>query len=305
MDINAKYLPGFKQQYIETEPGIKINVFSAGSAKEAILLVHGHPENHLMWRYLAPDLAQKYTVVAPDLRGYGDSSKPEGLEDHSNYSKRAMANDLVTVMQKLGFTRFHIAGHDRGARVLHRMVMDHPDKILSCTLMDIVATYDMYKETNQTFATKYWHWFFYIQGKGFPETCLSADPKRFINYNLNLKIGPAARHRFQQDVLDDYTRCFSDYNTVHGICEDYRASAGIDMKWDEEDRKKKIKTPLLILWGANGVVGSLWDVPAKWRLLADNIEAFPVPQCGHFVPEEQPEFVLEKMLPFLEKHKEA
>jgi haloacetate dehalogenase len=205
-------------------------------------------------------------------------------------------------MQVLGFERFHVAGHDRGARVLHRMIIDHPEKIKSCTLMDIIATYDMYRETNEEFATKYWHWFFYIQGKGFPETALSADPERFINYNLNLKIGPAARANFPPDVLAEYTRCFSDIRTVHGICEDYRASATIDMQLDEPDRKKKIETPLLLLWGQNGVVGKLWNVMEKWEPLASNIEGAGIPQCGHFVPEEQPELVLERMLPFLAKH---
>ena len=211
MTIDETYFPGFTQKWIETEPGIVINTLIGGSGKEAVLLVHGHPETHLMWRFLTPELTKHYTVVITDLRGYGDSSKPEGLPDHSNYSKRALADDQVKVMQALGYNRFHVAGHDRGARVLHRMIIDHPEKIKSCTLMDIIATYDMYKETNEEFATKYWHWFFYIQGKGFPETALSADPERFINYNLNLKIGPAARANFPPDVLTEYTRCFSDF----------------------------------------------------------------------------------------------
>ena len=275
MTIDEKYFPGFTQKWIETEPGIVINTLIGGSGKEAVLLVHGHPETHLMWRFLTPELTKHYTVVITDLRGYGDSSKPEGLPDHSNYSKRALADDQVKVMQVLGFERFHVAGHDRGARVLHRMIIDHPEKIKSCTLMDIIATYDMYRETNE---------------------------ERFINYNLNLKIGPAARANFPPDVLAEYTRCFSDIRTVHGICEDYRASATIDMELDEPDRKKKIETPLLLLWGQNGVVGKLWNVMEKWKPLASNIEGAGIPQCGHFVPEEQPELVLERMLPFLAKH---
>lgn len=302
MDIDVKYFPDFIHKNIQVDKGISINTFIGGHGKEAILLLHGHPETHLIWRFLTPELCKYYTVVITDLRGYGDSSKPEGLPDHSNYSKRVMADDQVKVMEKLGFSKFHTAGHDRGARVLHRMIIDHPDKILSCTLMDIVSTYDMYKETNQEFATKYWHWFFYIQGKGFPETCLSADPARFINYNLNLKIGPTARNKFPQEILDEYTRCFSDYMTVHGICEDYRASATIDMEMDEPDRKKKIQTPILLLWGKDGVVGKLWDVLAKWKPLASNVTGYPIQNCGHFVPEEQPEEVLKYMLPFLHNH---
>lgn len=301
--IDEKYFPAFRQLQLEVEPGIVINTFigGEGDGKPALLLLHGHPETHLIWRFITDELLKRYVVVITDLRGYGDSSKPEGLPDHSNYSKRALADDQVKVMELLGYKKFHVAGHDRGARVLHRMIMDHPEQILSCTLMDIVATYDMYKETSQEFATKYWHWFFYIQGKGFPETCLSADPERFINYNLNLKIGPAARKQFPKDVMDEYTRCFT-YEEVHGICEDYRASATIDMELDEPDRKKMIHVPILLLWGANGVVGKLWNVMEKWQLLADNLEGYPITECGHFVPEEQPERVLGYMLPFLNKH---
>lgn len=302
LPIDEKYFPGFVQKNIEVENGIFINTYIGGEGKEAVLLLHGHPESHLIWRFISNELAQKYTVVITDLRGYGDSSKPEGLPDHSNYSKRAMSDDQVKVMQALEFTKFHVCGHDRGARVLHRMIMDYPEKILSCTLMDIVATYDMYKETSMEFANKYWHWFFYIQGKGFPETALSADPKQFINYNLNLKIGPTARTRFPGDVMDEYIRIFSDPMMVHGICEDYRASATIDMLMDEADRQQIIHTPILLLWGANGVVGKLWNVMDKWKLLADNLEGYAIDNCGHFVPEEQPEEVLKYLLPFLSKH---
>lgn len=302
MSIDKKYFPEFTQKMIDVGDGIVINTLVAGNGKNAVLLLHGHPETHLMWRFITPAMVENYTVVITDLRGYGDSSKPEGLDDHSNYSKRAMADDQVEVMRQLGFEKFHVAGHDRGARVLHRMIIDHPDKVLSCTLMDIVSTYDMYNEANREFATKYWHWFFYIQGKGFPETCLLADPDRFINYNLNLKIGPAARANFPPDVLEEYTRCFNQWGTVHGICEDYRASATIDMVLDEPDRAKKITTPLLLLWGADGVVGKLWDVVEKWEPLAENIEDHKIAQCGHFVPEEQPKVVLDYMIPFIEKY---
>ncbi|MBP7752836.1 MAG: alpha/beta hydrolase [Veillonella sp.] len=304
MDISERYFPGFKHLQVEVEPGITINTFVGGEGKEAVLLLHGHPETYLIWRFIAPELAKKYTVVMTDLRGYGDSSKPVGNEDHSNYSNRVMAADQVKVMKSLGFTKFHGVAHDRGARVMHRLVMDWPDEIISCTMMDIVPTLDMYEETNREFATKYWHWFFYIQGGGFPEAALSADPDRFIHYNLQLKIGPTARKQFSEDVLADYTRCFSDPATVHGICEDYRASAGIDLEHDRIDREqgKKIQSPTLLLWGENGVVGRLWDVPAKWRDLIVDMEGHGISDCGHFVPEEQPGQVLEYLLPFLEKY---
>lgn len=302
--LAKKYFPDFTNQTIDVGDEIKINTFVGGHGKEAILLLHGHPETYLMWRFIAPQLAQKYTVVLTDLRGYGDSSKPQGLPDHSNYSKRAMANDQVEVMKQLGFEKFHLAGHDRGARVCHRMILDHPQRVTSCTLLDILPTYDMYRDTNREFATKYWHWFFYIQPDGFPEKLLSADPEFFIHFNLRRKIGPQARNRFSEDVLQEYTRCFSDPMTLHGISEDYRASATIDMEYDLHDRDTLIETPLLVLWGANGVVGSLWDVLSGWQERAANVSGFAVPNCGHFVPEEQPEIVLEAMQNFLMKHAE-
>lgn len=300
-----EYFQGFTNKMIDVGGDIKINTFIGGQGKEAILLLHGHPENYLTWRFIAPKLAEKYTVVLTDLRGYGDSSKPKGLPDHSNYSKRAMANDQVAVMEQLGFSKFHLAGHDRGARVCHRLIMDYPEKVKTCTLMDILPTYDMYRDTNQEFATKYWHWFFYIQPDGFPEKLLSADPDFFIRFNLQRKIGPSARERFPEDVLQEYIRCFSDPMTIHGISEDYRASATIDIKYDLIDRNKMIKIPLLVLWGADGVVGKLWDVLAGWKERANNVTGFGVQECGHFVPEEQPQIVLEAMLKFLTKHKEV
>lgn len=302
--LAKKYFPDFSHKLVDVGDGIKINTFVGGQGKEAILLLHGHPETCIMWRFIAPKLAEKFTVVLTDLRGYGDSTKPQGLPDHSNYSKRVMANDQVVVMEQLGFSRFHLAGHDRGARVCHRLLLDHPEKVLTCTLMDILPTYDMYRDTNQEFATKYWHWFFYIQPDGFPEKLLSADPEFFIHFNLQRKIGPKARERFSEEVLQEYTRCFSDPMTIHGISEDYRASATIDMEYDLLDRDTIIKTPLLVLWGANGVVGNLWDVLAGWQERAENVSGFGVPECGHFVPEEQPEIVLEAMCNFLTKYNE-
>lgn len=300
--LAEKYFPGFTNKVVNVGGGININTFVGGHGKEAILLLHGHPETYIMWRFIAPKLAENFTVVLTDLRGYGDSSKPQGLPDHSNYSKRVMANDQVAVMEQLGFSKFHLAGHDRGARVCHRLLLDHPEKVLTCTLLDILPTYDMYRDTNQEFATKYWHWFFYIQPNGFPEKLLSADPEFFIHFNLQRKIGPKARDRFSEDVLQEYTRCFSDPRTIHGISEDYRASATIDMEYDLLDRDTTIQTPLLVLWGANGVVGSLWDVLAGWQERAANVTGFGVQECGHFVPEEQPEIVLDAMCKFLKEY---
>jgi len=292
------YFHGFENVHVEVEEDIFINTWVGGSGEEAILLLHGHPESYLIWRDIAPVLVKNYRVVVTDLRGYGDSSKPVGLEDHSNYSKRVMAQDQVSVMKKLGIAKFHVVGHDRGARVAHRLILDHPEKVLTCTLMDILPTYDMYEETNREFATKYWHWFFYIQKHPFPERALSNDPSFFIHFNLTNKVGPEAAERFPKEVLDDYIRCYSNPACVHGICEDYRASAGIDLEHDKADRDKRIQTPILVLWGANGVVGKIWNVLEGWKKYADSVSGFAVPNCGHFVPEEKPEVCLEAMQSF-------
>ncbi|MDY0265106.1 MAG: alpha/beta hydrolase [Sulfurospirillum cavolei] len=297
------YFHGFENVHVEVEEDIMINTWVGGSGEEAILLLHGHPESYLIWRDIAPALAQKYRVVATDLRGYGDSSKPVGLEDHSNYSKRVMAQDNVRVMKKLGIAKFHLVGHDRGARVAHRLILDHPEKVSTCTLMDILPTYDMYEETNREFATKYWHWFFYIQKFPFPERALSVDPAFFIHFNLTNKVGPKAAKRFPKEVLDDYIRCYGNPACVHGICEDYRASASIDLEHDKVDRDKRIKTPLLILWGTDGVVGKIWNVLEGWKQYADNVSGFAVPECGHFVPEEQPQICLEAIAAFFEQNR--
>lgn len=203
----------------------------------------------------------------------------------------------------LGSKNFHIISHDRGSRVAHRLILDHTEKVYTCTFMDILPTYDMYEQTNREFATKYWHWFYYIQKVGFPEKTLGADPELFIRTNLLNKIGPAAQERFPEDVLQDYIRCYSDPACVHGISEDYRAANTIDLEHDEKDRDRTIETPLLVLWGANGVVGKIWDVLEGWKKYASDVQGFGVKECGHFVPEEQPEVCLEAVLKFYEEKK--
>lgn len=298
------YFPGFTRTIIDTGD-VTINTLVGGVGKEAILLLHGHPESYLIWRDIAPKLAETYTVVATDLRGYGDSSKPTGLPDHSNYSKRVMAQDQVSVMEQLGFTQYHIVGHDRGGRVCHRLMLDHPEKVLTCTMLDILPTYDMYAQTNREFATKYWHWFFYIQKVGFPERFLSADPDYFIRTNLLNKVGPDAQKMFPEEIIQEYIRHYSDPACLHGICEDYRASNTIDLEHDAKDRNYRIKTPILALWGGTGVVGKLWDVLEGWKMFADDVSGFAVPNCGHFVPEEKPEIVVEALLDFLTQKKES
>ena len=293
------YFKNFERKMIDVGD-VSINTLIAGSGKESILLLHGHPESHLIWRDIAPILAKTYTVVVTDLRGYGDSSKPKGLEDHSNYSKRVMALDQVKVMEKLGLDKYHVVGHDRGARVAHRLMLDHEQKVRTCTMMDILPTYDMYEQTNKEFATKYWHWFFYIQPKGFPEKLLGQDPEYFIRHNLLKKVGPNTTNMFSEDVIQEYIRHYSDPACIHAICEDYRASATIDLEHDEVDRARTITTPLLVLWGKDGVVGNIWNILEGWKKFASDVSGFGLEDCGHFVPEEKPEVVLSALLDFFE-----
>lgn len=301
--LRSKYFPNFTSQFLEVEEGIRIHAVVGGTGKEAVLLLHGHPENYLIWRFLAPKLAEEYTVVMTDLRGYGESSKPVGAADHANYSKRVMANDQVSVMKQLGFDTFHLVGHDRGARVCHRLALDHGDKLKSLCMMDILPTDDMYDDTNATFAMKYYHWFFYTQPVGFPEKLMAADPAFFINFNLEKKIGPVARANFPAEIMEEYTRHFANPQTIHGICEDYRASATIDRTHNDADRTAVIQVPTLALWGENSIVGEMWDVMAGWRPTVANLQGFGIPNCGHFVPEEQPDAVYDAVKTFLDSIK--
>lgn len=288
-------LKGFQQIRINTGE-VEINVKYGGSGKP-ILLLHGYPQSHMMWYKLAPRLvAENYTVVMTDLRGYGDSEKPIGLTDHSNYSKRAMARDQIKVMEALGFTQFDLVGHDRGARVAHRMIMDYPERITSCTLMDILPTYDMYMTTNMDFAKGYYHWFFLIQTVGIPEKLIGSDPAFYLRSLLDAWSRNEAC--FEEQMVLEYIRTFSLPNAVHATCEDYRAAATIDLEHDKEDRDKKIEVPLLVLWGEKGLVGKLYDVLGVWQQRAEKVLGKALP-CGHFLPEEAPEETFDALMGFL------
>lgn len=288
-------LEGFQEIRINTGD-VEINVNYAGRGKP-ILLLHGYPQTHMMWYNLAPRLVeQNYTVVVPDLRGYGDSEKPEGLEDHSNYSKRAMARDQVKVMEALGFDKFDLVGHDRGARVAHRLVLDYPERVTSCTMMDILPTYDMYHTTNMDFAKGYYHWFFLIQPVGIPEKLIGSDPAFYLRSLL--EAWSRNKGCFHEQMVEEYARAFCLPGAVHATCEDYRAAATIDLTHDVEDRNKKIQVPLLVLWGEKGLVGKLYDVLGVWRERAKNVVGGPLP-CGHFLPEEAPEETYGALMEFL------
>ncbi|MGZ3238108.1 MAG: alpha/beta fold hydrolase, partial [Burkholderiaceae bacterium] len=228
--------------------GINLN-FVYGGNGPPLLLLHGHPQTHVIWHKVADQLAERFTVVAADLRGYGDSNKPKGLPDHSNYSKRIMAQDQVNLMEALGFQQFHVIGHDRGGRVAHRMAVDHPERVRQLVTLDIAPTLAMYEKTTLEFARSYYHWFFLIQTAPFPETMLMADPELYLKRSIGGRSAGLAP--FTAEAYAEYVRCIKDPGTIHGLCEDYRASAGIDLEHDREDRAsgKKIRCEMLALWG--------------------------------------------------------
>ena len=273
----------FKTRKIRTS-GATINLVWGGEGPP-VLLLHGYPESHVMWHKVAPALARDYTVVCPDLRGYGDSSKPKGLPDHSNYSKRAMAQDMAEVMSALGHTRFHVVGHDRGGRVGHRLARDHSSRVKSLTVLDISPTLKMYQSTNMAFARAYYHWFFLIQPAPLPEKMLAAMGVKYILGRIGR--GRSKLKHFPVAVQRAYARAFSDPRTIHATCEDYRAAASIDLVHDRKDLKKKIKMPVMAIWGKQAVVEAMFDCLADWREVATDVRGKSL-DCGHFIPEEKP-----------------
>jgi haloacetate dehalogenase len=260
-----------------------------GGKGPPLLLMHGNPFTHLSWHKIAPRLASEFTVVATDLRGYGDSEKPPGGDDHSGYSFRAMAQDQVEVMAALGFKRFYAAGHDRGARVLHRMCLDHPDKVARGAILDIIPQHHLLNNVTRQWGRFSWHWFFNIQPEPLPEKMMGADPDWFIQKKLAKT--PQGLSFFGKEALADYMRCFRNPATIHAICEDYRATFGVDLDMDEADVKagRKITCPVLLLWGATGGVGRDHDSMTIWPRYAADIRGGKALRCGHYLSEEAPE----------------
>jgi haloacetate dehalogenase len=291
--LNA-FFPGFERKLIQTS-GAVINLVHGGRGP-ALLLLHGYPQTHCIWHRIAPRLAETYTVVLADLRGYGDSSKPAGLPDHSNYSKRALALDQVEVMQALGHHGFHLVGHDRGARVAHRLALDHPQRVKKLAVLDICPTRTMYARTDHAFARSYFHWFFLTQPAPFPEKLIGADPEFFIKYQMGRRHG--GLQVFAQDAMAEYMRCFSNPAAIHASCEDYRAADSIDLEHDTTDAGKKIECPVLALWGKHGVIEQQFDCLAAWRAVAHDVRG-QVLDCGHYLPEEQPDELARQLESFL------
>lgn len=291
-----KLFPGFKSQFLKTS-GATIRVLTKGDGPP-LLLLHGHPETHVTWHKVAPALAAQYSVVVPDLRGYGDSSKPSSVGDHSIYSFRAMAQDQVEVMQQLGHRQFLVAGHDRGARVAHRLCLDHPEAVKKVVTMDIAPTLTMYDQTNKEFATRYVWWFLQIQPAPMPEHLISLDPVYYLRDHLFVQNKtPSA---VTPEAMAEYIRCYCCKGTIHAVCEDYRAAATIDLDMDRADDAagRKIQAPLHALWGAKGTVGRMWDVIATWKPKAAGPVTGKALPCGHLLPEERPEDVLTELRTF-------
>jgi haloacetate dehalogenase len=277
------FFPGFERRRIATS-GAEINLVTGGNGPP-LLLLHGYPQTHLLWRKIAPRLAAEFTLVIPDLRGYGDSSKPPGGSDQIAYSKRALAQDQAETMSALGFNRFRVAGHDRGARVAHRLVRDHAERIERVALLDIVPTLYRFETLDDKAARGSFHWFFLIQPGGLPERLIGAESELFLRHMLGLAHKP---DRLEPEVFADYLHCFANPETIRATCDEYRAGAGIDLEHDRADRAAKIAMPLLVLWGRSSGQGSGYDMLAVWREHANDVRGQPI-DSGHFLPEDAPD----------------
>lgn len=283
--MSRQLLDGFETLDIAGTDGVTIRTRKAGDGPP-VLLLHGYPQCHVMWHLVAPRLAEKFTIIVPDLRGYGDSSKPSGDPTHALYSKRAMAADMVEVMDALGHQKFAVFGHDRGGRVAHRMALDHADRVKRLGVLDIVPTQTLFEKTDKTFALGYYHWFFLAQPAPLPEKLIGADPE----YYMSCKMGhwSASDAVFDPAAMAEYVRCFSDPATIHASCEDYRAAITIDLEHDKADFDTKVSCPTLVLWGEFGLMHKTYDVLAAWQEKCEVVSGRALPS-GHFLPEEAPE----------------
>lgn len=286
--------PEFEKRRISTS-GTEINLVIGGEGP-ALLLLHGYPQTHVIWHKVAPVLAKRFTVVATDLRGYGDSGKPHSTPDHQPYSKREMARDQAEVMTDLGFERFSVVGHDRGARVAHRLCRDHRERVEKLAVLDICPTLDMYETTDMAFASAYYHWFFLIQPADHPERMIGADPDYYLDRKMKYLADDQA---ITPDAMAEYKRCFRDPAAIHASCEDYRAAATIDLEHDRADRERKLDIPILALWGEKGIIGRLYEPLDVWaRYTTGPVSGHPLPS-GHYIAEEVPDLLLNALDGFL------
>jgi haloacetate dehalogenase len=271
-----------------------------GGAGPPVLLLHGYPQTHAMWHRVAPALAERFSVVCPDLRGYGDSTTPPSDETHATYSKRAMARDQLALMNELGFERFAVVGHDRGARVARRLALDHAPSVAALALLDIVPTATIYATLDQDRATTVWRYFFLIQPPDLPERLIGSDPDFYLRWTFDEWSANSAA--IGEVALSEYRRCFGGA-TIHTGCEDYRAGATIDLVHDHEDAGRRISCPVLVLWSREGL-GSSYDVPGIWRRQADNVRGRAI-DAGHFLAEERPDETAAELLAFLARDRSA
>ncbi len=288
----SDFFPGFKHLTTKTS-GATINFVTAGSGPP-LLLLHGYPQTHIEWRDVAPQLAKKFTVVAADVRGYGDSSKPPDGENHLNYSKRAMAQDQVEVMASLGFQKFAVVGHDRGGRVAHRMALDHADRVTKLAILDIVPTYKVLHSVTNELATANFHWWFLIQKAPLPETLIGNSAEFWLQSRFE-RIPPGI---LSKAAFAEYLRSLTLPGSIHGACEDYRAGATIDLLHDAADLDHKVSCPVLVLWGERGTWPKLYNVIDTWKERASNVSGKQVPS-GHFIAEEIPDVLLTELNNFL------
>jgi len=284
--------PGFeaKEFITDSKDGpIEISYLIGGNGPP-LLLLHGFPQTKAIWELVAPELAKQYTVVAADLRGYGASSKPHGKPDHSTYSKRSMAADQHALMGSLGFDQFFLLGHDRGGRVSHRLAMDFPESVLRLMVLDISPTLKMYENTSMEFAKGYWHWFFLIQPEPVPETMIGTNPEYWLKNHMGRHAGTGI---FTPERWAEYLAGASNPESLHAMCEDYRAAATIDLVHDRADRAAglQLKMPIKVLWGEHGLVNKCFKPIEDWKELALDVSGTTVP-CGHYIPEEVPEILL-------------
>ncbi len=275
--------PGFELVDVATPRGpIRARI---GGEGPPLLLLHGYPQTHAMWHQMAALLKGRFRIIAADLPGYGDSFRPAVTDDHAGHSKRAMAADLAAMMQALGHQEWFVGAHDRGARVAHRMALDHPERVRKLVLLDIAPTREMYANTTDAFARAYWHWFFLITPSPFPERMIMSDPDAY--WLKKCGSGSAGLTPFDAEALQHYLRCFRDPAVIEASCEDYRAAASIDIRHDDEDMGAKVQCPMLVLWGAHGVIERCFDALALWRLRAADVRGRHLPG-GHYLAEELP-----------------